>query len=163
MANNWSGLAAAVQPRRFVRRSAIPELRSRDFSQELTRGFEVLLLLGLAKYAIVRTGASAFDGARSRDIPSWLHDTSARRVLRSDRLRAAHSSAGAQPGPCNLNRAHLIVQPGFLVYWRPARWELQQLNESGEISNLGLNNFNERAVLQVQACFLCRLAYGRPP
>jgi len=74
----------------------------------------------------------------------------------ADRLRAAHSSVQGAQGLVLVigTGASLIVQTwDVLVYCDMARWELQQRQRSGEISNLGLNNFNERPSLKYKRAF----------
>src|SRR5260221_12962540 len=74
----------------------------------------------------------------------------------ADRLRATYSSVqGAQGAVLVIGTgARLIVQTwDVLVYCDMARWELRQRQRSGEISNLALNNFNERPSLKYERAF----------
>lgn len=67
------------------------------------------------------------------------------------RERVSHPSAAAVViGP---GASLVCEQPGFLVYADMARWELQMRQRRNEISNLGSDNFEERASLKYKRAF----------
>jgi hypothetical protein len=152
-------LAAAVRPGRFVLCvECYPGAFEGEIEQELTRALSPSLVV-LAKDSYLCEQELLQLTARDLgDDPvfGFMNNYALDEFFATDRLRAAQRSVQGTQGLVLVigTGASLIAQTwDALVYCDMARWELQQRQRSGEISNLSLTNFNDSPSLKYKRAF----------
>src|SRR5260370_6450674 len=159
----WQGigaeLAAAVRPGKFVLCvECYPGALEGEIEQALTRALSPSLVV-LAKDSYLceqklleLTARDLGDDPVFGFMDNYVLDE----FFATDRIRAAQLSVQSAQGLILVigTGASLIAQTwDALVYCDMARWELQQRQRSGQITNLGLTNFHDRPSLKYKRAF----------
>jgi mannose-6-phosphate isomerase class I len=152
-------LVAAVRPGKFVLCvECYPGAFEREIEQALTRALSPSLVV-LAKDSYLCEQKLLELTARDLgDDPvfGFMNNYALDEFFATDRLHAAQWSVQSAQGLALVigTGASLIAQTwDALVYCDMARWELQQRQRSGEITNLGLTNFGDRPSLKYKRAF----------
>jgi len=152
-------LVAAVRPGKFVLCvECYPGAVEREIEQALTRALSPSLVV-LAKDSYLCEQKLLELTARDLgDDPvfGFMNNYALDEFFATDRLHAAQWSVQSAQGLALVigAGASLIAQTwDALVYCDMARWELQQRQRSGEITNLGLTNFGDRPSLKYKRAF----------
>lgn len=154
-----AALVAAVRPGKFVLCvECYPGAFEREIEQALTRDLSPSLVV-LAKDSYLCEQKLLELTARDLgDDPvfGFMNNYALDEFFATDRLHAAQWSVQSAEGLALVigTGASLIAQTwDALVYCDMARWELQQRQRSGEITNLGLTNFGDRPSLKYKRAF----------
>jgi len=152
-------LVAAVRPGKFALCvECYPGAFEREIEQALTRALSPSLVV-LAKDSYLCEQELLELTARDLgDDPvfGFMNNYGLGEFFATDRLHAAQWSVQSAQGLALVigTGASLIAQTwDALVYCDMARWELQQRQRSGEITNLGLTNFGDRSSLKYKRAF----------
>ena len=152
-------LVAAVRPGKFALCvECYPGAFEREIEQALTRALSPSLVV-LAKDSYLCEQELLELTARDLgDDPvfGFMNNYGLGEFFATDRLHAAQWSVQSAQGLALVigTGASLIAQTwDALVYCDMARWELQQRQRSGEITNLGLTNFGDRPSLKYKRAF----------
>src|SRR5467141_3050664 len=152
-------LVAAVRPGKFVLCvECYPGAFEREIERALTRALSPSLVV-LAKDSYLCEQKLLELTARDLgDDPvfGFMNNYALDEFFAIDRLHAAQWSVQSAQGLALVigTGASLIAQTwDALVYCDMARWELQQRQRSGEITNLGLTNFHDRPSLKYKRAF----------